>query len=127
MLIIFLIYALIPMLILINITQTDNKKIKKCRLIYGIPAIILNIINVGGFIWHHFYQKITLFQDNLLFFLIPGLSLLLVLIVYNSGKRKEKIIQTEIASEEIEKVRNNSSSQKKHDVILSGDDIIEKL
>lgn len=127
MLIIFLIYALIPVLIAINITRTDNKRIKRCRLIYGIPAIILTIVNVSGFLWHNFYQKITLFQDNSLFFLVPGLSLSLVLIVYNSGKKQEKIIQTEIASSEIDRVRNSGTSQKRHDVILSSDDEIEKL
>ena len=127
MLIIFLIYALIPVLIAINITRTDNKRIKRCRLIYGIPAIILTIVNVSGFLWHNFYQKITLFQHNSLFFLVPGLSLSLVLIVYNSGKKQEKIIQTEIASSEIDKVRNSGTSQKRHNVILSSDDEIEKL
>ena len=41
--------------------------------------------------------------------------------------KQEKIIQTEIASSEIDRVRNSGTSQKRHNVILSSDDEIEKL
>jgi len=127
MLIMFLIYALLPVIIIINITKTDNKKIKKCRFIHSIPAIILTLINISYFIYDQFYKKITLFQEYNYAFLLPGLSLALVLIIYNSGRKKEKLIQTEIATEEIEKVRNVSSNNKRHDVILTQDEEIEKL
>lgn len=127
MLIIFLIYAIIPVLIVINIAKTDNKKIRKCRLLYAVPAIILTIVNVIGFLYNEFYQKINFFSENPYAFLLPGLSLLLVLIVYNSGKKQEKMIQIEIASNEIDKVRNSGASQKRHNVIFSKEDEIEKL
>ena len=127
MLMIFLIYNIIQLLIVLNIPKTDNKKIRKCRLLYGIPAIILTIINVVGFLYNQFYQKIDFFRENPLAFLIPGLSLLLVLIVYNSGKREEKMIQIEIASDEIDKVRNSRASQKRHSLIFSKEEEIEKL
>lgn len=127
MLVMFLIYAIIPVLIVLNIAKTDNKRIRKCRLLYGIPAIILTMINVGGFLYNEFYKKISFFSENTYAFLIPGLSLLLVIIVYNSGKKYEKIIQTEIASSEMDRLRNSGTSQKRHSVILSNEEEIEKL
>jgi len=127
MLIMFLIYALIPVMIILNITKTDNKKIRKYRFIYGIPAIILTIFNVSLFIYNQFYKKITLFDENSFAFLLPGLSLLLVLIIYNSGRKQEKIIQTEIAATEIEKARNIRINNKRHNVVLSYEEEIEKL
>lgn len=127
MLVMFLIYALIPVLIVLNIANTDNNKIKRCRLLYGVPAIILTMINIFVFIYDQFYKKVKFFDENSFTFLLPGLSLMLVLIVYNSGRRQEKIIQTEIASNEIERLRNNSVSSKRHDVVLSNEEIIEKL
>ena len=127
MLIMFLIYALIPVIIILNITRTDNKKIRKCRFIYGIPAIVLTIINVSLFIYNEFYKKLELFEENSLAFLLPGLSLLLVLIIYNSGRKEEKLIQTEITASEIEKVRNIRTVNKRHQVVLSREEEIEKL
>lgn len=127
MLIMFLIYALIPVIIVLNIFKTDNKKIRKCRFIYGIPAIILTIVNVSLFVYDQFYESLTIFEENSFMFLVPGLFLLLVLIIYNSGRREERIIQTEIASSEIEKVRDVGKMNKRHNVILSHEEEIEKL
>jgi len=129
MLIIFLIYALIPIFILIRVPKTLDKKIKFCRFRYAIPALVLTIINVSCFIYAQFIGEFTLFEENPYAFLLPGLSLLLVLIVFNAGKRQEKILQASLTEREIEKVRFQKGSAKRKQIVISTDrgEEIEKL
>lgn len=127
MLVMFLIYALIPIIIVLNIFFTDNKKARRCRFVYAIPAIILNIINISFFVYHNFYKKITIFKESRFFFLVPPLLLLLVIIFYHSGKKEERIIKTEIMSLEIDKIKDTRGFNKNYNLVLSYPDDDEKL
>ncbi len=124
-----LIYALIPILIIFRIFKVVEKKIRFCRFLYAIPAILLTIVNVSIFVYHYFIAEFTLFDGNSYAFLIPALALLLVLIVYNSGRRQEKILRTELAGQEIENVRFRKGDSLRNQLVItsSESDEIEKL
>lgn len=124
----FLIYAIIPIVIILQIPITMSKQIFWCRFYHALPAIVLTIINVVGFSYHNFVKPITVFQDNPYFFLVPGLMLAATLIIFNKGKKKERIIQTELTSQEIEKIRFNKNKTKQNQIVIELDEEeIEKL
>lgn len=129
MLFLFLLYALIPVLILLRIPRTVDKSILWCRFRYAAPAMILTVINVGCFLYHYLVKPLTIFKENPYAFLLPGLLLAVVLIIYNSGRKQEKLLQTEVTSREIERVRFKKSSDQATNIIIQMDDVeqIEKL
>ena len=110
MLAIFLIYALLPVIIVIRVPRTTDKRIKKCRLRYAIPAIILTTLNVAYFIYTQFIDEFHVFDESEYAFLLPGLSLALTLIVFNAGLREEKSIHKQLTGEEIEQIRFRKTS-----------------
>ncbi len=128
MLIIFLIYFIIPLIILIKIPVASNKKIKRNRILYAIPAAILTLLNIGYgiYLWQTDQWSI-LDEPSSLF--VPGVLLLFVIIISNIGKKKERILQSELASQAIEDARYAKPLTANMSLIVdsSANEEIEKL
>lgn len=122
-----LIYALVPVALLLRCFQAIDKRIRACRIRYAIPSLLLTLINIGTFLYHWFVQKVPFFRFDNLTFLLPALALLLVLIIWNAGRRKEKIIQAEITSDEIEKVRFQKWTNHRQQITVTSSDEDELL
>lgn len=122
-----LFYALIPIFILISAFKTDNVQIRKNRICHAIPALVLTLINIGMFSYYFLTKKIFFISQDDFTFLIPGLLLLVTLIVWNAGRRYEKVIQMKITSEEIERVRFRKGDSSRQQITISSNDDEEML
>lgn len=128
MIAIFGVYFIVPICIIFTIRGTADKKIKKCRIRYATPAIILTVLNIVGAIYLWQAEKLDLLKEPSSFF-IPGIILLFVIIIYNVGKKQERLLQTEIASVAIENARYAKSSSMTQSIIIDSrnEEEIEKL
>lgn len=106
-LIMFLIYILIPLLIIFDIFSTTNEDMKKYKFKHAIISIVTTVINVIALIYILVVGTIKLFYESKFFFLIPALLLLASIISYKSGKKGERTYEAEIASKEIDDVRSS--------------------
>lgn len=126
MLIVFIIYAIIPIILLLKLGKIIEPKIKKCRILYSIPAILLTGFNIVAGIYLYGTDQWSKLEDPSAFF-IPGIFLLITIVIYNLGHKQEKIMQAELAEKAIEKVRYSKKSQGQSQIVIKSTDEIEKL
>lgn len=127
LILLLLIYGAIPFWIILQVFQTLNKRIRVNRIKHAIPALILAIINISGLCYYWCFGHIPFINWEDKTYLIPGLALLLVIIIWNSGRKQEKFIQMDITGEEIERVRFRKSSTNRQSLTISSEDEGEML
>lgn len=126
-LIVFLIYVFIPIFIIVNIFNTLEDEIKKIRFKYSIPSIITTIINIIILIYIIIVGKIPILEENPYLLFIPLILIIICMALYKAGKKQEKIIELNIASQEIESVRFKRSDIKRQNLSVSFNEEDEKL
>ena len=127
LILLLLIYGAIPLWILLQVFQVENKRIRKNRIKYAIPSLILTIINITALGYYFCFKHIPFIRWDDNTYLIPGLALLLVIIIWNSGKKQEKFIQMDITGEEIERIRFKKGDSNRHSLTISSEDEDEML
>ena len=100
----YLIYLFIPVLIILNIFSSDEKKVRIYRFIGSIPSILL-LIGIG-IIYYLNYKEMLDFQE-----LVDTNPFLLCIISYSVAKKKEKLLYVDIGSTELENIRYNKKKQ----------------
>lgn len=126
----YLIYIIIPLMIVLNAMEADTVETKKVRLMYSIPSILM-ILFIALIYFLRYIEVVDfleLIDYNPELFLVPILLSLIPVIFYLSGKRREKYLYVDMAIEEAEIVRERKSYNKKIiDVNIKTDEDIEIL
>lgn len=96
--------------------RSVDKKVKLLRLRYAIPTFLALL--ASGYViylWviHENYQKIPIFKEYPMMMVLPVAVVLLCFLFYHSKKRKEAVLQTDIAGRSIEKVRFQKHYERK--------------
>lgn len=120
---IILAYSVFPIWILLMIPNVVEKEILISRIKHAIPAFLLTVINISVLIYYWYFEKLPFMKEGTYLFLIPPLFLLLVVIVWNAGRRQEKFIQMDLAGKEIEKVRFQKVAGSRHIIASTADDV----
>lgn len=115
-------YSVFPIWVLLMVPQVTEKQIQISRMKHAIPAFLLTLINISVLIYYWYFKKLPFIREGTYLFLIPPLFLLLVVIVWNAGRRQEKFIQMDLAGKEIEKVRFRKGAESRHVIASSIDD-----
>ena len=109
----YLIYLFIPILIILNIFSSDEKKVRLYRFIGSIPSILL-LIGIGVMYYLN-YKEVLDFQElvdtNPFLFFIPIIITIICIISYSVAKKKEKLLYVDIGSTELENIRYNKKKQ----------------
>jgi len=122
----YLIYLVIPLMIILNAMEADTSKTKVLRLLYAIPSILM--ILFVGVMYLLKYLGVVDFMELIEYspelFLVPMLLTLIPVILSSSGKKHEKYIYVDMAIEEAEIARERRNYNKKIiDVKIKTDDI----
>lgn len=124
----YLIYLVIPLMIVLNAMEADTSKTKIIRLLYAIPSILMilfiAVVYLLKFINVIDFMELIEYSPEL--FLVPMLLTLIPIIFYYSGRKHEKYIYVDMAIEEAEVARERRNYNKKIvDVKIKTDDDIE--
>lgn len=108
----YLIYIIIPLMIVINVLKADSKETKKIRLIYAIPSILMILFIASLYFLQYIdvIDFIKIIDNEPKLFLLPMFLSVIPIIFYLSGRKKEKYIYIDMAISDAERARDRKNN-----------------
>lgn len=100
----YLIYIIVPLMIIINAMEGDTKETKRVRILYSIPSILM-ILFIASLYFLRYIEVVDfldLVDHNPKLFLLPMFLSIIPILFYLSGRKKEKYIYVDMAMTEAE-------------------------